>query len=215
MLCVSAHWVTEGVRLTGEAHPRTIHDFGGFPAELFAVRYPAPGDPVLAEKVAAVLRQHGARTDTTWGFDHGAWSVLKWLYPEADIPVVQLSLDARRTASEHYAVGRMLAPLREENILVLGSGNIVHNLWHLRAGPPQAWVAGYDDAILDRIMSDDPAAVAGYKTLPDAAVAAPDWDHFTPLLYVLGAADGEPAHAFNRIHLPGISMTSIAFGLPQ
>jgi 4,5-DOPA dioxygenase extradiol len=214
VLCVSAHWVTDGVRLTGEAQPRTIHDFGGFPPELFAVQYPAPGDPEFAAGVAQRLAPFPARTDTTWGLDHGAWSVLKWLYPDADVPVVQLSLDARRSADEHYRIGEALAPLRDDNVLVLGSGNIVHNLRHWRDGAPASWVKGYDDAILDRIGANDHKAVIAYRMLPDAAVAAPDWEHFFPLLYTLGAADGDAPHVFNRFHIPGISMTSIAFGLP-
>jgi 4,5-DOPA dioxygenase extradiol len=214
VLCVSAHWVTEGVRLTGEAQPRTIHDFGGFPAGLFAVQYRAPGDPALALDIAARLAPFGARTDETWGLDHGTWSVLKWFYPYANVPTIQLSLDVRRTPADRYALGKALAPLREENVLVLGSGNIVHNLRHWRDGAPQPWVAGFDAHIVDRIEAGDHAAVTAYETLPDAAVAAPDWDHFTPLLYVLGASDSEAPHVFNRFMIPGISMTSIAFGLP-
>lgn len=214
VLCVSAHWVSDGVRLTGDAQPRTIHDFGGFPAELFAVQYPAQGDPALAADVAARLSPFGARTDATWGFDHGAWSVLKWLYPDADVPVIQLSLDTRRGAAEHLAIGQALVPLRAENVLVLGSGNIVHNLRHWRDGAAASWVEGFDAAILDLIAAGDHAAVARYQALADADHAAPDWDHFVPLLYALGASDGDAPHVFNRFLTPGISMTSIAFGLP-
>jgi 4,5-DOPA dioxygenase extradiol len=211
ILCVSAHWVTEGVRLTGEARPRTIHDFGGFPPALHAAQYPAPGDPALAADIAARL---GAHTDLTWGLDHGAWSVLIWLYPEADVPVIQFSLDARKSPAEHYALGAALAPLRAENILVLGSGNIVHNLRHWRAGASQPWVQTFDDRIVDAIAVGDHDTVMAYASLPDGATAAPDWDHFAPLLYALGAAGADRPHAFNRFMIPGISMTSIAFGLP-
>jgi 4,5-DOPA dioxygenase extradiol len=140
--------------------------------------------------------------------------VLKWLYPNADVPVVQLSLDARCAPAEHYAIGRALKPLRDEGVLVLGSGNIVHNLRHWRDGAPQAWVQGFDARIVEAVAAGDHAAIVDYRTLPDAAVAAPDWDHFVPLLYALGAAGDERPFVFNRTAIAGISMTSIAFGLP-
>jgi 4,5-DOPA dioxygenase extradiol len=213
VLCVSAHWVTDGVRVTANERPPTIHDFNGFPPALFAMEYPAPGDPVLARSIAARLAPFDARTDESWGLDHGAWSVLKWLYPNADVPVLQLSLDARRSADEHYEVGRALRPLRDENVLILGSGNIVHNLAHWRAGAAQSWVRGFDDAIAQRIGARDDEAIVNYFSIPDAAIAAPDWDHFAPLLYVLGASAGEKGETFNRDYMPGISMTSAAFGL--
>lgn len=213
VLCVSAHWVTNGVRLTGNALPRTIHDFGGFPPELHAVQYPAPGDPMLALEIAGRLSEFDAELDESWGLDHGAWSVLKWLYPHADVPVIQLSLDARRAPQQHYDIGRALGSLRDDNVLILGSGNIVHNLRHWRDEEVQRWVTGFDDFIAERIAARDDAAVIDYKANPQATIAAPDWDHFTPLLYILGASAGEKAEAFNRMYIPGISMTSNAFGL--
>jgi 4,5-DOPA dioxygenase extradiol len=213
VLCVSAHWVTNGVKLTGNALPRTIHDFGGFPPELHAVQYPAPGDPMLALEVAGQLSDFGAELDESWGLDHGAWSVLKWLYPKADVPVIQLSLDARRTPQQHYEIGRALSPLRDDNVLILGSGNIVHNLRHWRDGEVQAWVTAFDDFIGERIAQRDDAAIIDYLAHPEAPIAAPDWDHFTPLLYILGASADEKAEAFNRMYIPGIAMTSNAFGL--
>jgi 4,5-DOPA dioxygenase extradiol len=216
IVCVSAHWTTEGVRVTGNAHPPTIHDFHGFPAELHAVEYPASGAPELAERVALLLTEFGARLDQTWGFDHGAWSVLKWMYPDSDVPVIQLSLDARRTPGEHYEIGRALSAVREDNVLVLATGNIVHNLRAFVSGDTsqEAIAKTFDDFIVERIAARDHHAVINYQTHPAAAEAAPDWDHFIPLLYALGArGEDEPAEMFNRHVATGISMTSIAMGL--
>lgn len=214
VLCISAHWITEGVRVTANAQPRTIHDFGGFPPALFAVQYPAPGAPALAADIAQRLAAFGAEAELSWGFDHGAWSVLVHLYPNADVPIVQLSLDARRTPLQHYAIGQALAPLRNEGVAILGSGNIVHNLRHWRDSTVQDWVTSFDTFIAERIIARDHQAVIDYLTLPMARTAAPDWDHFVPLLYVLGAqGEGEAAEWFNRAFIPGISMTSLAFGL--
>ena len=213
VLCVSAHWVTDGVRVLSAANPKTIHDFGGFPPALYAAQYPAPGDPALAQAIAERLAPFGARTDDTWGLDHGAWSVLVHLYPQADVPVLQLSLDARRSPAQHYELGRALAPLRDENVLILGSGNTVHNLRFVRPGPVPPWVTAFDDRIADAIAAREDDTVVNYLSLPDAALAAPDWDHFVPLLYVLGASAGEKAAMFNRTYIPGLAMTSNAFGL--
>src|SRR5262245_22381436 len=144
IVVVSAHWVTDGVRVMSNAHPRTIHDFGrSFPQALFDVQYPAPGDPALAHAIVEPLSRTGARLDDGWGLDHGTWSVLKHMYPEADVPVVQVSLDVRRPPAEHYAIGRALAELRDDNILLMGSGNIVHNLhafFQAAAMTPAQWV---------------------------------------------------------------------------
>jgi 4,5-DOPA dioxygenase extradiol len=219
IVAVSAHWVTDGVRVTSNARPRTIHDFGrSFPQELFDVQYPAPGDPALAGDIVALLTPFGARLDETWGLDHGTWSVLKHMYPQADIPVAQVSLDMRRAPAEHYVLGRALSALRDENILVVGSGNIVHNLpafFHAASPEPAPWVAAFDELIVASAANDHDKAIA-YRALPDAQVAAPDWEHFAPVLYALAAQrDGERADVFNRHYFPGISMTSIAFGLPQ
>jgi 4,5-DOPA dioxygenase extradiol len=218
IVVASAHWLTEGVGVTSNAHPRTIHDFGGFPPELFAVQYPAPGDPALADDIARLLGAFGAETDESWGLDHGTWSVLVHLYPEADVPVVQISLDARRGPAQHFTIARALAPLREENVLILGSGNIVHNLrvfFHRGGADTSAADRAFDDHIVAAIESGDDQAVLNYRAHQHAAHAAPDWDHFFPLLYALGArSENETAHVFNRDFFPGLSMTSIAFGLP-
>lgn len=219
IVAISAHWVTDGVRVMSNAHPRTIHDFGrSFPQALFDVQYPAPGDPALARRIVDMLAPFGARLDDSWGLDHGAWSVLKHMYPDADVPIVQVSLDIRRPSKEHYAIGQALASLRDDNILVLGSGNIVHNLPAFFRAPspePQPWVAAFDNLIVASIEGDHAAAL-NYKAQPDAAVAAPDWEHYMPVVYALGAqrADERP-HIFNRDYAPGISMTAFAYGLPQ
>ncbi len=219
IVMVSAHWVTEGVKVTSNAHPRTIHDFGrGFPQALFDVQYPAPGDPDLARAIVEKLTALGAALDDTWGLDHGAWSVVKHMYPDADVPIVQVSLDIRRPAAEHYAIAQALAGLRDDNILVIGSGNIVHNLPAFFRAPspdPQAWVATYDELIVSGV-ANDASKVVNYTAQPDAAIAAPDWEHFTPVIYALGARhDGETPTFFNRHYYPGISMTAFAYGLPQ
>ncbi len=217
IVCVSAHWLTDGVRITSNPRPRTIHDFGGFPPELFAVQYPAPGMPALADAIAERLSPFRAETDDTWGLDHGAWSVLVHMYPDADVPVLQVSLDARRSPEQHYAIGRALAPLREENMLLIGSGDIVHNLrafFHRGAQGHEVEERQFDDDIVNAAEMDDHSPMLGYRNHPHAALAAPDWDHFYPLFYVLAAQDeGERAHVFNRHFFPGISMTSIAYGV--
>lgn len=217
--CVSAHWVTEGVRVMSNARPRTIHDFGrGFPQALFEIQYPAPGAPDLARDIVSRLSAFGAQLDESWGLDHGTWAVVKHMYPAANVPIVQISLDARRPAEDHYTIGQALAPLRNAGVLLIGSGNIVHNLPAFFRAPspdPQAWVATYDDLIVAGIMNDH-AKVVNYTAQADAAIAAPDWEHFMPVVYVLGAQrDGETPHVFNRHYFPGISMTSFAYGLPQ
>lgn len=218
IICASAHWQTEGVRVTANARPRTIHDFGGFPPELFAVQYPAPGAPELARDVALRLSAFGAQTDESWGLDHGTWSVLVHMYPEADVPVIQLSLDAQRPPQQHYDIARALAPLRDENVLILGSGNIVHNLraFFHRGVQTGHWEREFDTIIAEAVKIGDDGGVINYQTHSEAARSAPDWDHFYPLLYALGGrAEGEAAEFFNRHYFPGISMTSIAFGIPS
>jgi 4,5-DOPA dioxygenase extradiol len=219
IVCVSAHWVTNGVRVTSNERPKTIHDFGrGFPQALFDVEYPAPGDPALAQAIVEKLTAFDATLDDTWGLDHGAWSVLVHMYPNADIPVVQVSLDIRRPAAEHYAIAQRLAELRDDNVLVLASGNIVHNLPAFFRAPspePQPWVSAFDNLIVASVQGDHRAAL-DYKAQPDAAVAAPDWEHYMPVVYGLGAQrDGEKPYVFNRDYAPGISMTAFAYGLPQ
>jgi 4,5-DOPA dioxygenase extradiol len=218
VVVISAHWVTEAVRVMSNAHPKTIHDFGrSFPQALFDVQYPAPGDPELAKDIVEKLTGFGAQLDDSWGLDHGAWSVLRRMYPEADIPVVQVSLDARRGPEEHYAIAQTLAPLRDENVLILAAGNIVHNLpAFFRTKRLEPWVQSFDEFITAAAAKGDAAAVLQYQARPEAADAAPDWEHFFPVFYALAARrEGEHTHVFNQHYEPGISMTAFAYGLPQ
>lgn len=215
-MAISAHWVTEGVRVMANAKPQTIHDFGrGFPQALFDVQYLAPGDPALATRITELLKSFDAQSDERWGLDHGTWSVLKHMYPDADIPVLQISLDARRGPEAHLAIGRALARLRDDNVLILGSGNIVHNLpAFFRTKQLEPWVADFDHFITSAATSGDDAAVLNYTARSDAREAAPDWEHFFPVFYPLGArAPGERAHIFNQHYQPGISMTAFGYGL--
>jgi 4,5-DOPA dioxygenase extradiol len=213
VLCVSAHWETRGVHVTAAAQPETIHDFYGFPKALFDVRYRAPGDPALARRAAELA---GAREDTQWGLDHGAWGVLIAMYPEADVPVVQLSLDTSRPGAFHYALARKLAPLRDEGILVLGSGNIVHNLvvWRPNDGRPYDWALRFDAEVRRRIDAGDHEALADYASLgEDARMAIPTPEHYLPLLYVLALQEkGETPAYFNDKVMTSISMTSVLIG---
>jgi 4,5-DOPA dioxygenase extradiol len=220
ILMVSAHWETKGVRLTGAERPRTIHDFRGFPPALHAIQYPAPGDPGLASEAAQLLAPWQAEVDSGgWGLDHGAWSILVWMYPKADVPVVQLSLDMTRGPEDHYAMGQALRPLRDRGVMVMGSGNIVHNLRavNFRDPTPYPWATAYDAAVRGRLEARDDEALIGWRDLTaDAALAAPDPEHVLPLLYVLGAADpGEAPWIFNGEVASSLSMTSVAFGLDR
>jgi 4,5-DOPA dioxygenase extradiol len=218
VVVISAHWVTEGVHVMSNARPETIHDFGrGFPQALFDIQYPAPGDPALARSIVEKLTAFGAELDDSWGLDHGAWSVLRRMYPDADIPIVQVSLDVRRGPEEHLAIARALADLRDDNILVLAAGNIVHNLpAFFRTKQLESWVEAFDSYVTGAAERGDDAAVLNYASRPDARDAAPDWDHFFPVFYALGARrDGETPYIFNKHYEPGISMTAFGYGLPQ
>ena len=210
VLCVSAHWETTGVLVTAAERPGTIHDFFGFPDELFAVRYPAPGSLALARTVAGLTQ---AALDGERGLDHGAWSVLAAMYPDADVPVVQLSLDTSQPASAHYALARRLAPLRRERVLILGSGDIVHNLRVIDFHRPDGydWAIRFNDEARRRIEARDHDALVDYPGLGhDARLAIPTPEHYLPLLYVLAVQGaGEAAVLFNdRVVMGSISMTS-------
>jgi 4,5-DOPA dioxygenase extradiol len=197
VLCISAHWFTSGSALTINTAPETIHDFGGFPRELYQVRYPAPGAPDLARRIQGLLAPVPAELSEEWGLDHGTWSVLRHIYPHADVPVVQLSIDATRAAPFHYDIGRRLAPLREEGVLILGSGNIVHNLYaYAREGAerfenvkPLPWAANFESTSRELMLAGDYAQLIYYQKLGrDAMLSIPTPEHYLPLLYVLGAA---------------------------
>jgi len=216
ILCVSAHWETRGVAVCDSAQPETIHDFYGFPQALFDVRYPAPGDPALARRVAEAVTGIPVQRTSQWGLDHGAWSVLRIMYPQADIPVVQLSLDTAQPGDFHLRVARQLAPLRDEGVLILGSGNIVHNLrlWNFRDPAPIAWAIRANDRLRERIVAGDSAALADWHELgADVALAVPTPEHYLPLLYALGARrDGEQIHIFNDAVTSSLAMTCVRVG---
>ncbi len=218
ILCVSSHWETRGTAVTASPRPPTIHDFAGFPEELYAVRYPAPGDPALARAVIERVTTAAVRADPERGLDHGAWSVLTAMYPEADVPVVQLSLDTSRPPVVHQALARELAPLRDRGVLVVGSGNIVHNLGLLDPGRPDGydWAVRFDAAVVGWIESGDTAALADYDRLGrDARLAVPTPEHYLPLLYALALRDpAEPVAFFNESFVMGsISMRSLIIGM--
>ncbi len=218
ILCISAHWETKGVLITSAKSPRIIHDFYGFPQALYEVSYPAPGDPALAKALEARLANFRARADLDgWGLDHGAWSVLKFLYPQADVPVLQLSLDLRRSPAEHYEIGKALAGLRDEGVLILGSGNIVHNLrlFDPRSLDPYPWATAFDAEVARRIKARDHAGLIDYLAMgPEAVLAVPEPDHYLPLLYVLATqGPDEVALVFNEAIVGSLSMTSAALGV--
>ncbi len=216
ILCISAHWYTRGTRTHDTSRPRIIYDMYGFPEQLYKVKYPAPGAPELAKRTAQML-SCAVTIDNEWGFDHGAWSVLCRMYPNADIPVYQLSVDLLAPAAAHYALGQALAPLRGEGVLILGSGNVVHNLalldWDREGGFP--WAVEFDAYIRDHIVSGNHADVVHYeKAGSSARYAFYTPDHFYPLLYVLGAAGPhEKVQVFNESCLMGsMSMTGYLIG---
>ncbi|MDT7604834.1 MAG: dioxygenase extradiol [Acidobacteriota bacterium] len=190
VLCISAHWYLPATLVTAQTHPRTIHDFGGFPRELYEVQYPAPGDTQLARRVRDLLAPVNVELDTHWGLDHGAWSVLRHVFPEADVPVVQLSIDETQPAQFHYELAARLAPLRDEGVFVVGSGNLVHNLhayaWGRHPVEPLDWAVRFEARARELLEANDHAPLVNYESLGrDAALCAPTPDHYLPLLYVI------------------------------
>lgn len=220
VLVVSAHWYTNFTAVTAMPRPRTIHDFFGFPGDLFDVEYPAPGAPDVAAEVAEIVKPMWVGSDTdSWGFDHGTWSVLAHLFPEADVPVVQLSIDWTKPLEYHLALGAALAPLRESGVLVVGSGNVVHNLGGMDVSQPDggfAWAQRFDGAAR-ALMADEPDALLRLQSGPDWAAAVPTPDHFVPLLYLAGltAAAGRGADVLvDGCAYGSLSMTAYTLGLP-
>ncbi len=214
ILCVSAHWLTSGeTRVSAASHPKTIHDFNGFPDQLFEQQYPAPGAPDVARQVLDMVDGRRIIADHEWGLDHGAWSVLIRMFPAADIPVFQLSLDYRMALQEHYRLACQLKPLRERGVLIMGSGNLVHNLRAMRRdGPPYDWAVAFDGRMTEFMDRGDDAAVINFQDLGELAKNAhPTWDHFLPLVYTLAQRD-EADHLlyFNEgFDLSSISMRSL------
>jgi 4,5-DOPA dioxygenase extradiol len=218
ILCISAHWETNGTFVTGMDKPRTIHDFGGFPKELFAMQYPAPGSPTLARETQESLTSRHIGVDHEWGLDHGAWSVIIHLFPKADVPVVQLSLDRSLSPQQHYDLGRELQALRKKGVLIIGSGNMVHNLgvmdWHNPNGGYD-WADEANTRMKELIMNEGHAQLAGYRSQGRAfQLSIPTPEHYLPLLYILGLKDrNEPVSLFNdRTVMGSISMTSVKVG---
>lgn len=214
VVMVSAHWETDGPTVTAQAQPETLHDFGGFPATLHAMRYPAPGSPGLAARVSALT---GAAPTEGWGLDHGTWSVLTHVWPEANVPVVQLSLDRALDARGHYDLARRLRPLRDEGIVIAGSGDFVHNLrtWKRDGGAPYDWAAAFNDRVKTALADGDHSALIDWPVLtPEARLSVPSDEHFLPLLYVAAQqAPGETVRFFNDVIDGGsISMTGVRIG---
>ena len=217
ILCVSAHWETRGTFVTAMEKPVTIHDFGGFPQELFAVQYPAPGSPDLARETKALLKKTEVALDEKWGLDHGAWSVVKHLYPNADVPVIQLSLDYSQTPQYHYELARELASLREKGVLIIGSGNMVHNLgmveWqHLDKVFAYDWALEASDKMKNFILDDNHKELINYTSHGRAySLAVPSPEHYLQLLYTLALKDNrDKVSFFNDKPVAGaLTMTSV------
>ncbi|TRZ57634.1 MAG: 4,5-DOPA dioxygenase extradiol [Rhodocyclaceae bacterium] len=218
ILAFSAHWYVPELAVTAMEMPRTIHDFGGFPQALFDFQYPAAGSPALAGRVQDLLQSLKVAADQSWGLDHGTWSVLAHLFPAADIPVVQLSIDRNQAHSFHYRLGQLLAPLRDEGVLILGSGNIVHNLAAINwdeDSPPYDWAVRFEERVKERLRQRDHAALIDYPQLDrEAQLAVPTAEHYLPLLPVLGALrdDDEISFPVSGIHMGSLSMLSVLAG---
>ena len=218
ILVVSAHWMTRGTTLVDiSGEPKTIHDFGGFPAELYAQQYPASGDPELAREVVALLQSHHAQEDDRWGLDHGAWTVLKYLYPDADVPVFQVSIDMGRGLDHQLQTGRLLSGLRDRGVLILGSGNVVHNLgavnWSADS-TPHDFALEFDTLFADRLSDRDFDALANEQGLGQLLrIAHPTVDHYLPALTIAGASDGRDSLTYmtENIDLGSVSMRSFVF----
>lgn len=223
ILCISAHWETKGTQITAMSRPETIHDFGGFPCELFQVEYPAPGSPEWANKIKKDAKETTIELNHNWGLDHGSWSVLKHLYPQADIPVLELSLDYTLSAESHYLLAQELRYLRQKGVLIIGSGNMVHNLRQIRVKSLEGFNEefGYDWALemnaifKQKIMDGDHRALIEYKQWgAAAALAVPTTDHYFPLLYTLALQEkNDDIRFFNDKVVGGsLSMTSVLIG---
>ncbi len=219
ILMVSAHWYKPFTALTAMPNPRTIHDFGGFPPKLFEFQYPAAGEPALAARIQELLAPVEVGLDNRWGFDHGTWSVLCHVFPEADIPIVQLSINETQPAEFHYELAKRLAPLREEGVLIAGSGNVVHNLhvyaWGREPVEPFNWALKFEQIARESILSSNHEPLIKYESLGrDAQLSAPTPDHYLPLLYVLAQQREADEVSFPVEGFDGgsVSMLSIQIG---
>ena len=222
ILCVSAHWLTTGWQITADQKPRTIHDFGGFPQALFDQQYPAPGDPAEAQAIANLLSPapdgHSVTLSSDWGLDHGSWSVLKPMFPQANIPVLQLSMDYARPVADHFAIGRQLQTLRRQGVFIVASGNTVHNLraMQMRMGNQEAldWARSFDDWVAARISAGEREALVDFQQRgQEASLAHPSFEHYLPLLYAAGAATQEDKVTYfnTGFQLGSIAMRSVVW----
>lgn len=219
VLAISAHWYIPSTAVTAMDRPRTIHDFGGFPGALYEIQYPAPGDRKLALRAQELLKPIDVRLDGDWGLDHGAWSVLTHVFPQADIPIVELSIDMTKPALFHFEAAKRLAPLRDEQVLIMGSGNLVHNLrtyaWDQRTVEPFDWAARFEQRVKKLLLSGDYGPLADYQTMgPDAALSVPTPDHYLPLLYVIALrGEGEDlSFPVEGIEGGSVSMLAVRIG---
>jgi len=220
ILAISAHWYTRSTAVTAMDWPRSIHDFGGFPQELFEVQYPAPGDPALAARVRELLAPIDVQLDKSWGLDHGTWSVLVHAFPHADVPAVQLSIDGTKPPSFHYELAQKLAPLRNKGVLIVGSGNVVHNLGRIqwtKDAKPYDWAVRFNDEVRSYLAAREHGLLIDYATLgEDARLSVPTPDHYLPLLYVI-AQQGENetiSLPIDGIEFGSIGMLTAVVGLP-
>jgi 4,5-DOPA dioxygenase extradiol len=220
VLCISAHWLTKGTHVTAMEHPKTIHDFGGFPQALFDVEYPAPGDPLLAVETKKILASTNVGLDHDWGLDHGTWSVVKQMYPDAKIPVLQLSIDYYKPAQYHYDLAKQLISLREKGVLIIGSGNMVHNLGmvdftRINDNYGFDWAIEMNTIFKSKIMSHDHAALINWQNLgKGAALAIPSPDHYYPLIYTLALQDKKGTVSFfnDKAVAGSLTMTGVRIG---
>ena len=221
ILVISAHWLTNGTFVTAMDKPKTIHDFGGFPDELFAVQYPAPGDPLLAQETRDLIQSTNVGLNHDWGLDHGAWTVVRRMYPDASIPVLQLSIDYSKPAAYHYELAKELAALRKKGVLIIGSGNMVHNLRMIAWDKMEVPNFGFDWAIemhelfKQKITAGDHTALINYESLSKSArLAIPTPDHYFPLMYILGLQEKNEAPVFfnDQLVAGSLNMTSVKFG---
>ena len=215
ILAISAHWYVRGTYVQRTENPKQVYDMYGFPRELYEFKYPVKGDVALADRVSDLLGER-VSVKNDWGIDHGTWTVLCHMFPDADIPVVQLSVDATLSKDEIYEIGKSLAPLREEGYLIFASGNVVHNLrrvdWDNPKGSPEC--IAFNEAITNYVVARNDKAVVAYETVPNAAYAVPTPEHYLPLIYCLGAAERETPEVFNNhCELGAIAMTGYSFGL--
>jgi 4,5-DOPA dioxygenase extradiol len=218
VICISAHWETCGTFVTTMDKPATIHDFGGFPQALFDVQYPAPGNPELASETISLATGSGIKPDSKWGLDHGCWSLMKHLYPDADVPVIQLSLDYNKSSEQHYNLAQQFASLRRKGVLIIGSGNIVHNLrminWH-NPGEGFDWAIEANEKLKKIILSGDHKQLSGYKSLGHAVeLSVPTPEHFLPLVYTFGLKENDEDITIHndKLVMGSISMTSFQIG---